>query len=415
MKLANSFTMPEDDPIVPERLAERITNLLPHATKIVITQHTRGGWRVVNTVYLEGGEEAPHVYTLVKAAADYHAAEKGQYGKYRAQIWRILPGKIDCERHAVTFHVRDDEDDDVPIVDDQDRQDQSAGWKDLYEAQQRFTEFVSEYSHRAIDRVLEQSKQDGERLNPMADVIHDMVGVYRDGLRMKADSVQVVSDAQLRQQRAEAQASENGKMWEVFAPAIQMATMHAGQRLLGGGPAKPRALPPVGAPPVVARRREVQTVAVPAPTPHMPPTTPPSDAPRSAPPAAQVQADPTPEMPATLHELAAAVIDNMGADALLRLGRLLDDEQLGFLQAIARAQDDDTSAESIGCLMHSLMKSPATLKAVQQALAPEHLGALQQIGMLARRHLEERTAERTEGAPPSSGDAPSAGKVPSGA
>lgn len=415
MKLANPFTMPEYDPVVPERLAERITNLLPHTTKIVITQHTRGGWRVINTVYIEGGEEAPQVYTIVKAAADYHAAEIGQPGKYRAQIWRVLPGKIDAERHAVTFHVRDDDDDDAPSGDDQDRRDQSAGWKDLFEAQQRFTEFVSEYSHRAIDRVLEQSKQDSERLYPMADVIHDMVGVYRDGLRMKADSVQVISELQLRQQRTEAQANETSKMWEVFAPAVQMATMHAGQRLFGGGPAKAKALPPGPPPPPVARRREVQAVAVTPQAPSVPPSTPPRDAPRSSPPEAHAPAEPSPSVPATLHELAAALLDDMGADTWIRLGRVLDDQQLGFLQAIARATDDDTSAESIAYLMQSLMQSPPTLMAVQQTLEPEQIGALQQIGMLARRHLEERNAQRTEGAPPSSGDAPSAGKVPSGA
>lgn len=419
MKLANPFTMPEVDPVVPERLAERITNLLPHTQKIVITQHTRGGWRVINTVYIEGGEEAPHVYTIVKAAADYHAAEIGESGKYRAQVFRQMPGKIDAERHAITFHVRNDDDDDAPVVDDQDRRDQSAGWKELYEAQQRFTEFVSEYSHRAIDRVLEQSKQDGERLNPMADVIHDMVGVYRDGLRMKADSVQVISDLQLRQQRTEAQASENGKMWEMFGPALQMATLHAGQRLLGGGPPKPKALPPGSVPAPVARRREVSSVAVvaqpPSPSQSAAPTTPPKDAPRSSPPEVHVQAEPSPSAPATLHELAAALLDNMGADALVRLGRVLDDEQVGFLQAIARAADDDTSAEAIGCLMQSLVANTATLMAVQRTLAPEQIGALQQIGLLARRHLEERNAQNTEGAPPSSGDAPSPGKVPSGA
>ena len=34
MKLAHSFTLPEQAPIVPERLTERITDWLPGATKI---------------------------------------------------------------------------------------------------------------------------------------------------------------------------------------------------------------------------------------------------------------------------------------------------------------------------------------------------------------------------------------------
>ena len=192
MRLAIQFPMPETDPVVPERLAERITVLLPYTTKIVVMQRTRGGWKVANTVHLDGGEEASEVYTTVKAAADYHAAEIGQPGKYRAQIWRMLPGKIDPERHAVTFHVRDDYDEESPSVADQDRRDQSSGWKDLVDSQQRFVEFMAEYNHRATDRVLEQSRQDAERLNPMADVIHDFASMYREGLRMKSDAVREI-------------------------------------------------------------------------------------------------------------------------------------------------------------------------------------------------------------------------------
>jgi len=409
VKLANPFTMPETEPVVPERLAEKITNLLPHTTKIIITQHSVGGSRVVNTVYLDGNEEAPEVYTIVKAAADYHASEEGRGGKYRAQIWRYVPGKSDAERHAVTFHVRLDEDEDAPEAVEQERRAVSSGWSELFDGVMRFAELAAGYGHRSTERILEQSRQDAERLHPMSDMFHDVMGLYRDGLRMKAESVQAIAEVQLREREAVAQANENSKMWEVFGPAVQVATMHAGQRLFGAGPQK--ALPPGHAPQApAARRREVPSTATPAA-----PTTPPVEAPRSTPPEARTQAEPPAQAPTTLHELAAALLDSMGASALVRLGRLLDDDQAGYLAAIAAARDDDSSAEAIAGLMHSLMTNPSKLMDVQQALSLDQIGALKQIGMLARRHLEERHAQRTEGAPPSSGDAPSAGKVGSGA
>jgi hypothetical protein len=411
VKIAKTFTMPEEDPVVPERLAERITNLLPHAVKIDVKESTQGGWRVFNTIYIEGGEEASEVYTIIKAAADHRAAALGQSGKYRAQVWRLLPGKLDHERHIVTFHVHDMYDDEAPAVEEEQRRDQNAGWRELVDGYHRFTEFIAEYNHRATDRVLEQSKQDAERLNPLSDVIHDFVGMYRDGLRMKAESVREVSDLRLRQQLAEAQAKDSGKFWEMFAPAVQVAAAQAGQRFLGG-PAKPRALPPGTAPAPAARRRELETLAVTPPTPpSTPPSSPPPPPPRSAPPPSHVAAP----VPATLHELAAALLDNLGAECLVRLGRMLDDEQVGYLEAIARARDDDSSAEAIAGLMQSLMANPAAVVAVQQLLMPDQLGALKQIAVLARRHLDERNAEGKEGALPSSGDAPSSGEAGSGA
>ena len=400
VRLSKSFPMPEEDPVVPERLAERITTLLPHATKIDVKSPVRGGWRVVTTVYLEGGEEASEVYTIVKAAADHHAAENSRWGKYRAQVWRLPPSKSDHERHIVTFHVHDDSDDEEPMPETLERHDQNAAWKEIFEAQQRFVEFAAEYSHRATDRVLEQSKQDAERLNPMADVLHDFVGMYRDGLRMKADSVREVGELRLRQQLAEAQAQDSGKFWEMMAPAMQVAAVQMGQRFLGGSQAKPRALPPGTAPAPVARRRDLETLAV-APS-----------APSSPPPAAPPSSPPTPPpAPVSLHELAAAILDSLGVECFLRLLRLLDEEQVGFLEAIAAARDDDSSAEAIGGLMQSLMRNPAAAVSLQQTLSPDQIGALQQIAVLAQRHMQERIAQRKEGAPPSSGDAPSEGKA----
>lgn len=422
MRLTKTFTMPEEDPVVPERLAEKITDLLPHATKIDIKEAVRGGWRVFNTLYLEGGEEASEVYTLIKAAADHRFAETGQSGKYRAQVWRLLPGRVEHERHVVTFHVYDEYDEDAPPAESQEQRQQSTGWSELVEGYHRFAEFIAQYNHRATDRVLEQSKQDAERLNPMADVIHDFAGMYREGLRMKSDAVREIHELRLRHQLAEAHAKDSDKFWEVFGPAVQVATVQVGQRFMGGGKPKPRALPPATAPaPAPRRPREVMTQAAPPMAPSSPPPAPPrsvSPEHHAAPAQAEAEApeaEATEPMPASLHELAAALLDSMGAQALVRLGRVLDEDQMAYLEAIAVAQDDDSSAEAIAALMQSLMTTPTAVMALQQSLAPDQIGALRQVAILAQRHLSERDAQNEEGAPPLPDDAPSSGMVRSGA
>ncbi|MEX1362161.1 MAG: hypothetical protein AB1Z98_03500, partial [Nannocystaceae bacterium] len=406
MKLAHSFTLPEEQPVVPERLAERITDWLPHATKIDVKVAARGGWRVINTLYLDGGEEPSEVYTMVKACCDHHIGDVGEGGKYRALVWRKLNG-VD-ERRRVTFAVRAPFEDEEGASSDEelDRSDQRSSWRELVDAQQRFVEFMAEYNHRATDRVLDQSKQDAERLNPLSDVIHELVGPYRDGLRMKADAVREVGELRVRQQIAEAQAQDRGKFWEMFGPAIQIAASQAQHKLIGGGGKRPRALPPSRAESPV-QRREIQTVEARPATPPAPPST----TPAAAPPSPQPSGGPE---PAALYELAAALLDGLGADALVKLARLLDDEQAEFLEVIAAAEDDDTSAGAIVGLMQSLMANPAGIVGMQRTLGPDQIAAFQQLAVLATRHIEDRASNSGEGGPPASGGGAAAGAVGGG-
>ena len=62
--------MPEDPPIVPEHLSERIINLLPETTKIALKVASKGGWQAVCTIHMDGDEDATEVYSAVKAGVD---------------------------------------------------------------------------------------------------------------------------------------------------------------------------------------------------------------------------------------------------------------------------------------------------------------------------------------------------------
>ena len=74
------------------------------------------------------------------------------------------------------------------------------------------------------------------------------------------------------------------------------------------------------------------------------------------------------------------------------LTRTLDDDQADWFQGIAEAEDEDSAAESIVALMHSLMKTPAVLVRMQQLLGDDHIRAFQHVAVLAKRHLDERDA-----------------------
>jgi len=400
MKLTRSFTLPEEDPVVPEHLVERITDWFPYTCKVDIKRKQRSGWKVLTTVQLEGNEEPSDLYTMIKAYADYDVGKRGEPGKYRALVWRLMPGEV-WERRRVTFpvHPHDDEDeDDVSSLDPTvDQALQRKAWQEIFSAQQEFIGSMAEFSHRATDRLLEQSKQDSERLTPLSDVIHELVVPYRDGLRMKADAIREVGDLRVRQQLAEAKANDSGKFWDTFGPAIQVAAVQAQQRFLGGGRGGARALPPAApaaASAPVVQRRVVRAAAAP---PKAPPSSPPAAAPSTRP-----AAPPSPpEAPSSLHQLAAALLHGLPADTLVRLTRMLDDDQSTYLEAIAAASDDDESADAIVSLMQSLMSNPTALVSMQRVLAPDEIDAFQQLAVLATRYIEER------GAPPD-GDSSSA-------
>ena len=405
MQVIPPFPMPEEPPIVPDHLSERVINLLPDTTKIALKVSLKGGWQAVATIHIDGDEDATEVYTMVKAAADYHCQNAGESGKYRAQIWVMAPGKTQPVRNTVTFKVLIDsgEQEDDDAVEVLERRAQSTAWLDLIDREHRFTEFVAGYSKFAFECVLKNCESQAEQNRPMAGVMTQAMGMFTEGMRMKADAVRELGDMRVEKKLAEANHDDGGKMWEAITPALQVAFMQFQQRMLGGKRIAPRALPAPAAPQAVVARTEHQPPAVPQPV-----------APQPAPPQSTAAAAPeTPSPPATLHGLVCMVLEGMGTSRVVKLMRLLDDEQALHFEAVTGASDDDSAATAIVGLMHSLMANPSSMVGIQQVLHPEQVQALQQLGMLAQRHLEERAAQDTvtthETAPSSSDDAASAG------
>ncbi len=397
MKLKNPFPIPDIDPEVPEHLAERVTNLLPYTTKIDVVLRSTGHCKVVNTLYLDGEEEACDVYSMIKMSADQYCEETGDGGKFRAQMWRYIEGNE--ERRSITFAVRLGEEGGGGSF-HAEREALVNGWKMLTDAIHRHAEFSEESNRMAQDRLLEHSRRETERLSIMPDVIHELVTPYRDGLQMKAEAIREVGDLRVQHKLTEAKLNDSGKFWEIMGPAVKVAAAQAQQRLMG----TPKALPPgrPAATPTSIRSRVVAAAnedPAPEPSNGTPKPSPPPEPP------AQREPHQTSSEPVTLHELATGLLDGLRGGQLVRLTRRLNEEQSTYLEAVSQAKDDDTAAEVLVALMASLMETPATLVELQAVLDPDQVQALQQLAILAKRHIDSRAAAASPDAAPADGTA----------
>lgn len=398
MQVLHPFPIPEEPPVVPQRLADRVLSLWSALKKVDVMIARAGGWQVVNAVTIEPDDDPADVYGMVKMCADHHASTTGESAKYRAQLWSVEVGR-DGVRNYCTFAVQCPYDDDDPnrSAADEELQALRSQWAELFQSQQDFAKLVMRFSEFSIERVVAMSKQHGEQLNPLTEVIHELITPYRDGLQMQARAVKEMGDMRVRQHLAEARADDSGKFWDMFGPAVQIAATQASQRFMGGGSKPARPAPgrkPRGTkvvthtPPHAAPSRTV------VPPTRVQPTA--ATAPPPEPAAAAPQPEPGPDesgaVPNTLHELARALLDGMSSDTLVKVTRVLEEDQADCFVGIAEAGDDDTAAESIVSLMHSLMKTPAALVQMQQLLGSDHIRAFQQVAVLAKRHLDERDA-----------------------
>ena len=290
------------------------------------------------------------VYSRVKMCADYHCDESGgEARKYRALMWRTLEdGRT--QRRTLSFEVINESDEDGSgggdSVSMETLRKQSDTWQALCSELRQMATMAIEFSNRSVDRVLEQARQDSERIKPLTELTSEMLSHYHEGLRMQATAVKEVGEMRVKQQLAEAGAKDD-KFWEVVAPAVQVALAQAQSRLMGGkAPAKALPSPKPAAPKI--ERKE-----------HKPPSNP--TALESAP-------EPTPEVPDSIVGLSHMVLDNLGARTLVRLSRMLDDDQIEHLESLSSATDDDTAAQAIVGLSQALMSSPEGLVKMQGLL-----------------------------------------------
>lgn len=315
---------------------------------------------------------------MVKMCADYHCEENGgETRKYRALMWRDV-GEERSQRRTLSFEVLSDpehhesESEGVKV---EALRKQVDAWQSVCEEMRKMTAMAIEFGNRSVDRVLEQARVDSERVKPLTELTREMLAHYREGLRMQASAVKEVGEMRVQQQIAQS-GGKDDKFWEVLGPAVQLAVTQAQQRLLGGKPVA-KALPSAGGggegatgAVVPIERKE-----------HRPP------AESSGGVAAGAGAG-APEIPESIVGLSHMVLDNLGAQTLLRMSRVMDDEQVGHLESLSSATDDDSAARAIVGLMQSLTADAAGLVKIQGLLTAPQITVFRQLGELATRHLD---------------------------
>lgn len=395
MKVVPSFPLPEEPPVVPEGLSERIIELQSDMTKVALKVSCHGGWKAVCTVHLDGSEDATEVYSTVKAAADYHCRCAGAVARYRAQIWALPPGQQSHVRHTVTFRCQPDGDDE-PVIDTHavqptDGQHATNAMMEVNEFTLRLASNAQRQENAAIRAVLSQQQMQAEQLAPLTKLVGDCISMFRDGLRMKASALDELQalQAKVNQQALDSGQSDTSKLWEALTPALHIAAAKLGDRLLPGKEVPTRALP---------AKRELPAKPVSSGS---PPSKPPKDGSTEL-----VKEEAT---PSSLHELARALLDGISTERTLRLVRLLSPEQVGYLGALVDSTDDDTTADAVVALMQSLLENTATLVQFQQVLLPAQVSSFRSLALLATEHVNARAPTSDEAAPPGGGDAASSG------
>lgn len=237
MKLERPIPRPDSWPPVPPRLAEKLQAYLERTECIEIHASVGGRRRErVNAIHMEEGEVAEllelaeaertralvRVGSLIVACANAHAFEVGRSGKYRAGLVRKLGEK---ERRWATFTV--------DLESERARRQRKEGirwsrsdnpWVNIFEANQALLEAMVRFNDRVMDQLVEQRRiREGQDEAMLRVILGGLAVLCEEGLRLQADVAREVTEQRMQEQLAKARAQLDERVWETFAPVLQMA------------------------------------------------------------------------------------------------------------------------------------------------------------------------------------------------
>lgn len=241
MKLKRPIPKPDLWPDVPSRLAEKIHACFDRTVRIEVQAPIgRRKWETVNEIEVEAEDHAElgelsdaeriealrNVGELVMACAQAHAMALGHSGKYRAAFVRKL-GETD--RRWATFPVDLEFEAERRLHKLRQRtgirwSKSSNPWVNLVIANQALIELMVRFNDRVMDQLMEQ-----RRIRQMQDeamlrvILGELAVLCEEGLRMQADVARVVTEQRMQEQLAQARAKLDARVWETFAPVLEMA------------------------------------------------------------------------------------------------------------------------------------------------------------------------------------------------
>jgi hypothetical protein len=220
MRFERPVPPPERMPHVPPRLAQQVERYLARTTRIEILACVEKRWERINVLHLDDEPVgADMVGALVKACADAHAVEVGHDGKYRAVLVRDV-GEL--EHRRATFKVE--------LEAEAERKPQARPgwhpnpWVNLTEYQRLFAELLVRFNDRAMDRVSRQRRMKEERGEAaLRSLLHELFGLYQEGLTMQADAAIEVTELRVRQRLEQARAQADAQVWDAIEPVVAAA------------------------------------------------------------------------------------------------------------------------------------------------------------------------------------------------
>lgn len=244
MRFDQPFPLPKHPPCIPPRLSEQIGRYLDRTHRIEIFVRGAGKrWEKLNVLHLDGEPAEPEVVAalvegsadevrvvaaLVKAAADDHAKGQCRSGKYHA----ILLGRIGerDKRHA-TFEVDLEAEARRAFQRTRIKWSRSSnGWVNLVEGAHALAELMVRYNHRVMDQLAEQQRIREERnVQTLTVILEEMLALYNAGLAMKAETARELTEQRVQEQLAQARAQLDARVWETFAPILEMAVARFGE------------------------------------------------------------------------------------------------------------------------------------------------------------------------------------------
>lgn len=365
MIVRKPFPIPEEPPAVPPTLFNKVVEAIEGDLREVdVTIKNGSGYKIVNNVRLEKDDNPSDFAQMLKMCGDYDAECRGESGTYRLTLW-IGGGKSsNTERWYYSFRAESPGDSQSGSTEEL-----IAGWRALAEEKQTYTESVIQHNLALIASVNSRARSDATVQKDFHQVVRTLLGPYRDGIALKSESLTEVikarAEAARERQRADNAIAGDGddEFWEMMKPLVATAVQ---QVMAKGG--EVLALPAAKGKDKPKRSNKIKS----------------ENKEKQATTQADARSSSETPAPQPLHRVGQALLSGLGTNALVRLLRVLDEEDAEQVELITSAKDDLTSAKAILTLMDSLLKQPAVLLKMQQIVGADRVGALRKIADVAK-------------------------------
>jgi hypothetical protein len=236
MEVSPAFERPDDEPIVSPNLQRDCEKWHTGLQSVRVARKAHGGEEKLCEIRMRNAEdgEPPDddiddiVEMIMHAVQVLGYEETGEESQYRVQ-WRVRGKDGSTRRKHTSF--------DYPISNGLGVRDRDAptDLSRLYamERQQMnhvITVLVT-YNENLTARLIEMARNSSGQFEPLLKVIDTLVSKYDEGLRMQATALKEMLQSKFDTKTAELEAENTGKMWDTLRQPLKVAAAQFGTKL----------------------------------------------------------------------------------------------------------------------------------------------------------------------------------------